>query len=100
MTTVDLDSIDTCEGGRFSMYITPNMKAMPCSFDQKEKYVFDISDKDINDAWNSKEFDDFRDKMRNSCQSCLKRTSCYGGCPLVKEIVICKEKGEPNENKM
>jgi len=100
MTTVDLDSIDTCEGGRYSMYITPNMKAMPCSFDQKEKYVFDISDKDINDAWNSKEFDDFRDKMRNSCQSCLKRTSCYGGCPLVKEIVICKEKGEPNENKM
>ena len=86
---VNLDSVDTCEGARFSMYISPSMVALPCSFDQSHKYAFDIKNKDINDAWNSKEFEAFRSSLRSRCPSCKVRSSCMGGCPLVKDIVLC-----------
>lgn len=33
---IDPNSIDTCEGGRWSMYITSDMKALPCSFDNQD----------------------------------------------------------------
>ena len=33
---IDNDSIDTCEGGRFSMYISSDMIAIPCSFDNQD----------------------------------------------------------------
>lgn len=86
---VNLNSVDTCEGARFSMYISPKMIALPCSFDQNYKYAFDIKNKDINDAWNSKEFDLFRSSLRNRCANCKIRSFCMGGCPLVKDIVLC-----------
>lgn len=86
---INLDSIDTCEGGRFSMYITPSMKAVPCSFDQNLKYSFDISNSSIHDAWISEQFDNFRNVMEKSCPTCHKRNYCLGGCPLIKEIVLC-----------
>lgn len=89
MSNVNQNSFDTCEGGRYSMYITPDMKALPCSFDQSKQYLFDIKDKDINDAWNSNEFERFRDTLRNSCPNCSKRKLCFGGCPLIKKVVLC-----------
>jgi len=85
--------IDTCEGARFSMYISADMKAMPCSFDQDfEKWHFDISEKTINDAWNSDQFNDFRNRLLDSCPDCKDRKECFGGCPIVKEIVLCNRK--------
>lgn len=32
------ESLDTCEGGRFSCYVGPNMLMVPCSFDQEKVY--------------------------------------------------------------
>ena len=86
-------SIDTCEGSRFSMYITADMTALPCSFDnQNKKYAVQLSDKvSIEDAWNSKEFNQFRNSLRNSCPSCPKRELCMGGCPLERDIVLCND---------
>ena len=92
MKNVDLNTVDTCEGARYSMYISSDMVAVPCSFDQSQKYAFDIKEKDINDAWNSKEFEEFRKSLRYSCPSCNKRSYCMGGCPLVKDIVLCELK--------
>ena len=41
---IDENSIDTCEGGRYSMYISADMIAIPCSFDNQElRWGFDIS---------------------------------------------------------
>ena len=34
---IDMDSLDTCEAGRWSAYISADMKMMPCSFDNQEK---------------------------------------------------------------
>ena len=88
---VHLDSIDTCEAARYSAYVTPDMKMTPCSFDQELKYQVDLSKNTIQEAWDSATFERFRNKLRMRCPDCEKRHYCLGGCPLKKEIVLCKE---------
>lgn len=87
------DSFDTCEAGRWSMYITSDMKAIPCSFDNQElRWAYDISNDTIQNAWNSKQFDNFRGYFKNSCSGCKDRLSCLGGCPIKRQIVLCERK--------
>ena len=89
--SIDERSIDTCEGGRWSMYITSDMKALPCSFDNQEmRWSYDISNDTIQNAWNSEQFEDFRNHFRTSCLSCKSRGNCMGGCPIRREIVLCE----------
>lgn len=88
---INPDSFDTCEGGRWSMYITSDMKALPCSFDNQDmKWAYDISNDTIQNAWDSPQFEDFRNHFRNSCQGCSKRMACMGGCPIRRQIVLCE----------
>lgn len=87
---VNPDSIDTCEGARWSMYITPDMKALPCSFDNQElRWAYDISNDTIQHAWDSDVFEDFRNHFRRSCPNCKNRNQCMGGCPIRNEVVLC-----------
>jgi radical SAM protein with 4Fe4S-binding SPASM domain len=87
---INHDSIDTCEGGRFSMYITSDMVAIPCSFDNQDlKWGYDISNDTIQNAWDSDTFEEFRSHFRNSCSGCKFRKECMGGCPIKREIVLC-----------
>lgn len=87
---IDLDSVDTCEGARYSMYITSDMKALPCSFDNQElRWAYDISSDTIENAWKSAQFENFRNHFRTACPECVKRNSCYGGCPIRPQIVLC-----------
>ena len=96
-TKVNPDSFDTCEGGRWSMYITSDMKALPCSFDnQGMKWSYDISNDTIENAWNSDIFENFRNYFRYSCPNCKRRRECMGGCPITREIVLC-DKTEKDE---
>lgn len=83
------ESLDTCEGGRFSCYISADMKMLPCSFDQKKQYEVSLREMDITDAWNSVPFGRFREKLKGACPECEKRQLCMGGCPLMPEIVFC-----------
>ncbi|MBR2259341.1 MAG: SPASM domain-containing protein [Blautia sp.] len=82
-------SLDTCEGARFSCYIDSDMTMLPCSFDQKRRYAVSLRDNSIEEAWNSDTFEQFRTYLRNSCQGCEKKELCMGGCPLMPEIVFC-----------
>ena len=89
---INLDSIDYCEGGRFSMYIDANMNAMPCSFgNQDSKWHVSLRDHTIEEAWNSDVFEKFRSSLKNSCSGCSKRAMCAGGCPICREIVLCSK---------
>ena len=83
-------SLDTCEGGRFSCYIGADMTMVPCSFDQEKKYQVSLRNKTIEEAWNREPFERFRDKLRRACPDCKKRMLCMGGCPLMPEIVFCE----------
>ena len=92
------ESLDTCEGGRFSCYISADLYMTPCSFDQEKKYYVPLRNTTIEKAWNSEPFEAFRTKMKNACPNCKKKELCLGGCPLMPEIVFCdsrnKEEGE------
>lgn len=83
------ESLDTCEGGRFSCYIGADMVMVPCSFDRNKGYEVSLREMDITEAWNSEPFERFRNKMRGACPSCSQRNICMGGCPLMPEIVFC-----------
>jgi radical SAM protein with 4Fe4S-binding SPASM domain len=92
MHHTDFSYLDTCEGGRWSAYISPDMRMMPCSFArEEEKYHVSLQTHSIAEAWHSREFDRFRDHLRNACPDCKKRSLCMGGCPIVPEIVLCEE---------
>ena len=86
------ESLDTCEGGRFSCYIGADMVMVPCSFDQDKRYAVSLRGMTITEAWNSEPFERFRNKMRAACPDCEKRALCMGGCPLMPEIVFCSSK--------
>lgn len=83
------ESLDTCEGGRFSCYIGADMVMSPCSFDQKGQYGVKLNPCTIEEAWNSVSFERFRNRMRSACSGCEKRELCLGGCPIMPEIVFC-----------
>lgn len=83
------ESLDTCEGGRYSCYIGADMVMVPCSFDQKKLYEVSLRERSIEEAWNSEPFEMFRNHMRGACPGCDKKDLCMGGCPLMPEIVFC-----------
>lgn len=83
------ESLDTCEGGRYSCYIGADMVMVPCSFDQQKRYEVSLRDMTIEQAWNSTPFEMFRNRMRGACPGCEKKELCMGGCPLMPEIVFC-----------
>lgn len=89
---IDPDSLDTCEGARWSAYVTADMQMLPCSFDsQKQNWAVDLRKYSVQEAWNSKEFNEFRGILRNSCPDCIKRDMRMGGCPICPESVLCSE---------
>lgn len=90
---INPESFDTCEGSRFSAYITPDMKMLPCSFDNQElRWAYDISNDTIQNAWDSEQFEDFRSHFHKSCSGCSSRRECMGSCPIRREIILCDRK--------
>jgi radical SAM protein with 4Fe4S-binding SPASM domain len=87
---INKDSFDTCEAARYSMYITSDMVAIPCSFDNQElRWGVDITKQSIQEAWNGDLFTNFRSHFEKSCGGCANRLDCLGGCPIRRSIVLC-----------
>ena len=82
-------SLEPCEGGRFSAYVTPDLQLLPCSFDQEGRWAVDLGELSLEEGWNSQQFEDFRNKMRVYCLGCGLKDLCLGGCPITPEIVLC-----------
>lgn len=90
---INRDSIDFCEGGRYSAYIDVQMNMMPCSFgNQNSKWFVNLNEFMVEEAWNSEVFNKFRNSLKYSCRKCRDRNSCGGGCPIVNEITLCERK--------
>ena len=92
LTDVDVASLDTCEGARWSAYITSDLKMLPCSFAvDSMRWVQDLRQVSMEEAWRSDCFEDFRRRLRRSCPTCARRDLCMGGCPIWPEIVLCDD---------
>lgn len=90
---ISIDSTTPCDGGSFSGYITPDFHMLPCSFDTvTRKYAVDLNKYTIQEAWNSPQFESFRDYHKYSCKGCKNHNDCRGGCPLTQDINLCNRK--------
>lgn len=100
-SNIDSRSTETCEGSRTSAYIDAQMNMMPCSFgNQNKSYYVSLYDHTIKEAWESEVFEKFRKRLSTSCMQCKDRVNCYGGCPIIPEVVLCDRKEKVyNENK-
>lgn len=96
---ISLDSLDTCEGARWSAYITADMKMLPCSFDnQDQRWAVDLRTYSVKEAWHSAEFEKFRNNFRFACPECENQSLCMGGCPIRPEIVLCDKSPQNRSN--
>lgn len=87
---IDSRSTETCEGSRTSAYIDAQMNMMPCSFGNQDKsYYVSLYDHTIKEAWESEAFNNFRNHLFKACPNCENRVNCYGGCPIISNIVLC-----------
>lgn len=86
------ESMSPCDGGRFSMYVTPDGFALPCSFDTTtRRFADDLKTKTILEVWNGEVFAKFSSHHEGSCSGCAIRENCMGGCPLMgKKINLCE----------
>ncbi len=75
------ETIEHCEAARFSMYIDSGCIAYPCSFGKERgEYSVDLRKHTIQEAWDSKQFADFRCKQGSLCTSC--RGGGFRSCAL------------------
>jgi len=91
---INMCSVDYCEAGRFSAFISEIGKMYPCSFMCGAGMEgSSILDDDIEAIWqNSQNFIDVRNKIRNPrkrvCAECKMYKQCHGGCPVFN--INCK----------
>jgi radical SAM protein with 4Fe4S-binding SPASM domain len=91
-TNVNIQTVDACDAGRFSMYISEDLKAYPCSF---QRYLVEgdqINEKeDVHKIWlESNNFKSVRDYfVSDKCYGCSTQKDCKNGCPLFDEIILC-----------
>jgi len=87
-TKTNIDFIDSCEVGYFSVYIDENLRVAPCSF-SNGKDSYSLKEFDFYDIWLNK-FNNFRAKATNNCkQECNAKVNCKGSCPYFPEITTC-----------
>jgi len=87
-TKTNIDFIDSCEVGYFSVYIDENLRVAPCSF-SNGKDSYSLKELDFYDIWLNK-FNNFRAKVTNNCkQECNAKVNCKGSCPYFPEITTC-----------
>lgn len=88
------ESIEPCEASRFSAYISPDYRLYPCSFEQSLEQSVDLNVLSIEAGWHSHTFKAFRKRFSGKCDGCAKYALCYGGCPVLPEITLCKQMTE------
>lgn len=87
---IDPSCIEACEAGRFSAYITPDYRLVPCSFEKDPAYAVDLHTHTLAEAFDSPPFDRFRNQLEGHCTGCTDRESCRSGCPIVPAIILCQ----------
>ncbi|PSU95754.1 radical SAM/SPASM domain-containing protein [Photobacterium kishitanii] len=91
-TNANTTMVDACDAGRFSLYVSEDLKVYPCSF-QAGLVEGDMlsNETTLQDIWmNSQNFNSFRRYFSSErCGDCNHRPICMNGCPLFDELVVC-----------
>lgn len=83
---------NSCGCNGLSCYIGPDMVMIPCVHDMREKYGVSLKTSTIKNAWNGERFKEFRDVLNGLCPGCHEKIDCMGGCPILRECVLCSRK--------
>lgn len=88
---IDYTFLEACEAGRFSCFISEEMKMYPCSFMEGKSDGAELKKNRIIDIWKyENSFKEIRERIyNNSCSACGSRDVCLGGCPFFKSINFC-----------
>ena len=91
MKNINLTSLEPCDAGRFSAYISEDLKMYPCSFMMEHYQGEDLKERSFMDIWkNSSSFKETRNNLGGDrCSSCSQRENCLNGCPFLREIDLC-----------
>jgi len=95
LTDTNRELVETCESARFSMFLTTDLRAAPCSFMQHQGELPSILSSSILDVWQHNElFTTHRDLLLHhhpvKCMGCSDLKHCLGGCTYLPQIVDCQ----------
>lgn len=84
--------VDACDAGRFSLFVSEDLKVYPCSFQNGLGEGDKLDDKtSLLDIWiKSQNMHSFRNYFSsNHCGGCSHKTNCMNGCPIFEKLVVC-----------
>ncbi|RZR42784.1 radical SAM/SPASM domain-containing protein [Vibrio vulnificus] len=91
-TNANTSMVDACDAGRFSLYVSEDLKVYPCSFQVAvaEGNLLD-DNTTLLDIWTkSRNMAAFRNYFSSDrCGKCNHRSVCMNGCPIFDELVVC-----------
>ncbi len=99
-TDVSPVCFDGCEAGRFSMFVSEDMRMYPCSFMVGDEHGIAVDPDNMLHVWrDSALFVAIRERLAaGPCPGCERGTTCLGGCPLFAEINLCDgQRAAPRE---
>jgi radical SAM protein with 4Fe4S-binding SPASM domain len=85
-------SLEGCDAGRFSLFVSEKMEVFPCSFMVEAGYAgVSLHTTSLSKIWEThKSFQEIRAKHeRGGCADCQTRSECLSGCHLFPEMNLC-----------
>ncbi len=89
-TEVNVDTIDSCECGFFSIYIDEALNVKPCSFANTEEFTFNLASHSMESIWEER-FAPYRAAMSaDECAAdCRNKAHCRGRCHYYDSLAFC-----------
>ena len=87
-------SLEGCDAGRFSLFVSEKMEVYPCSFMVEAGYQgVSLRSSSLADIWRTHSmFEGIRrHHAKGGCGECTSRSECLGGCPIFPEMNLCPE---------
>ena len=87
-------SLEGCDAGRFSLFVSERMEVYPCSFMVETGLPgVPLRGTSMLDIWQTHPaFSGFRAAhQKGGCAECVTRGECLSGCPLFPEMNLCEK---------
>jgi MoaA/NifB/PqqE/SkfB family radical SAM enzyme len=99
-TRVDIDYIDSCECGFFSVYIDEELNVKPCSFANNERFTYNLKEYSFQSIWEN-QYDQYRHQVTaNHCfAACQNKSHCRGKCNYYDALSFCYQEDPRADSK-